>query len=293
MLASARRRPVRWIAALALTATAGFTPVLSVTTADAASTDACGVKLAKASGGTWTCSFVDNFSGTALDTKKWTVMDTATYGFYLGDTCFIKGQGLKLSQGQLKMTTVRKAPFTCKTPGGSFQTQNLGAGLATAGKFSQAYGRFEARMKLPAYTGPGLHGGYWLNPQEMAYGAWPASGEIDVAEWFSAWADNMYPSLHYSGSSLQKDTAFNCAAGRVGAFHTYSVEWVSTKMDFIYDGKLCFSRTWEPTVQIAPQPFDKAFYNTLTWGAAGGVDPATDTTDFPATLTVDYVKSWY
>src|SRR5436189_1475671 len=121
MLASARRRPARWIAAIALTATAGFAPVISASTAGAASTDACGVKLAKASGGTWTCSFVDDFAGTRLDTNKWTVMDTATYGFYLGDTCFVKGQGLKVNRGQLDLTVSRKAPFACKTPWGQFQ----------------------------------------------------------------------------------------------------------------------------------------------------------------------------
>jgi beta-glucanase (GH16 family) len=268
--------------------------VISASTADAAATDACGVKLAKASGGTWTCSFVDNFSGTALDTTKWTAMDTSLIGFSLGDTCFVKDKGYRVRSGSLELIASRQDPFYCKTPWGGFTTQNIGGAIATAGKFSQTYGRFEARMKLPDYTGVSLHGGYWLNPQENKYGAWPASGEIDVAEWFSAFADKMYPSLHYVGSTLLTDTRFDCAAGAPGAFHTYAVEWSATKMDFVYDGKLCFSRSWVPVGQVAPQPFDQAFYHALVWGATvDGVDLLSDTTQYPASLKVDYVKTWY
>jgi len=295
MLASARRRPVRWIAALAMTATAGLAPVMTTSSADAAfSSDACGTKIAKANGGTWTCSFVDNFSGTSLDTTKWTAMDTSLIGFSLGDTCFIKDKGYKVGSGHLDLIAYREQPLTCKTPWGAFQTQNIGGAIATANKFSQTYGRFEARIKLPVYTGVSLHGGYWLNPQDMAYGAWPASGEIDVAEWFSAFANSMYPSLHYTGSTMLTDTAYTCSAGQAGVYHTYTVEWSATKMDFIYDGVPCFTRSWTPLLQTAPQPFDKPFYHALVWGATvDGVDLLTDSTVYPATMSVDYVKTWY
>ena len=33
--------------------------------------DACGPRQAKAGGGTWSCTFVDNFDGTTLNRAKW------------------------------------------------------------------------------------------------------------------------------------------------------------------------------------------------------------------------------
>lgn len=293
MFTAARRRPVRWFAAIALTATAGIAPVVTSSSASAAfNSDACGVKLAKSTGGTWKCSFVDDFDGTKLDTTKWTAMDTAAIGWYKGDTCFLKDQGYRVRSGRLELIASERAPFFCKTPSGGFTTEHVGGGIATAGKFAQTFGRFEARMKFPTFNGTGLHGGFWMNPQKPTYGAWPASGEVDVAEWFSVWADKMYPSLHYSGST-NEDTAWNCSAGTAGAFHTYGVEWSATVMNFYYDNKLCFSRSWTPTGLTAPQPFDQPFYNVLTWGSGMGQNAADDSTLFPSSLTVDYVKTWY
>lgn len=292
MLTSARR-PVRWIAAIALTATAALVPVVMASTADGAyNSDACGTKLTKSTGGSWNCSFVDNFDGIKLDTTKWTAMDTSVVGWYKGDTCFLKDQGYRVRSGKLELVASERAPFTCQTPSGGFTTQHVGGAIASAGKFSQTYGRFEARMKFPTFKGTGLHGGFWMNPQKPIYGAWPNSGEIDVAEWFSVWADNMYPSLHYSGST-NADTAWNCSAGTLGSFHNYAVEWSPTVMNFYYDSKLCFSRSWTPTGLVAPQPFDQPFYPSLTWGAGVGADAADDATLFPSSLTVDYVKAWY
>jgi beta-glucanase (GH16 family) len=293
MLISARRRPVRWIAAIALMASAAVVPVATASTAGAAFTsDACGTMLAKSTGGTWTCSFVDNFDGTKLDTNKWTAMDTSVIGWYKGDTCFLKDQGYRVRAGKLELVASKRAPFTCTTPTGGFTTQHVGGAIASAGKFSQTYGRFEARMKFPNFKGAGLHGGFWMNPQKPVYGVWPASGEIDVAEWFSVWADRMYPSLHYSGRT-NADTAWDCSSGTLGQFHQYAVEWKPTVMNFFYDGKLCFSRSWDPVGLTAPQPFDQPFYNVLTWGAGTSFDAPDANTVFPSTLTVDYVKTWY
>ena len=47
-------------------------------------------------------------------------------------------------------------------------------------------------------------------PQTSAYGGWPNSGEIDVAEWFSVAPDNVYPSVHYQGEDVAKSVGYNC-----------------------------------------------------------------------------------
>ncbi len=48
------------------------------------------------------------------------------------------------------------------------------------GKAAWLYGRFSVRAKLP--KGRGLWPAIWMLPQEMAYGMWAASGEIDIME---------------------------------------------------------------------------------------------------------------
>lgn len=253
--------------------------------------DACGTLLPKSSGGNWSCSFVDNFDGSSLDTNKWVAQNTALSGFFVGSTCFLPGEGYAVGSGELRLTLTKRAPFDCKTPWGSVPAEYVGGAVSTYSKFSQTYGRFEARMKFPSYTGAGLHGGFWMNPQVRTYGAWPASGEIDVAEWFSGLADKAYPSLHYTGRTTA-DTGWNCSIGAADVFHTFAVEWFSTHMDFYYDGKLCFSRSWYPTDVTPPAPFDHAFLPSLLAVAGQGWNAPTAETPTTATTTVDYVKVW-
>lgn len=281
------RRSSRRVATLSLLSTLAVVPT-AVTTAESASaaTDACGTVLAKPGGGTWSCSFVDNFDGRGLNTSKWVVGNTSTTGFTIGSTCFVPGQGVNVSWGTLQLTVTKKSPFQCKTPVGSLTTTFTGGGVSTWGKFAQTYGRFEARMKFPSRKTEGLHSNFWMNPKQLAYGVWPASGEIDVAEWFSRVADHLYPSLHYTGRTTA-DTGWNCVVGSVDTFHTYAVEWSATRMDFIYDGQLCYSRTWAPTDLVAPAPFDQPFTVALVAGAGSGFDTARTSTTY-----VDYVKAW-
>ena len=49
--------------------------------------------------------------------------------------------------------------------------------------FSQTYGKWEVRAKLPDLQTRGLQETLWLWPDnDIKYGAWPGSGEIDFAE---------------------------------------------------------------------------------------------------------------
>ena len=295
MIVNALRLSGRRVAALSLLATAAVLPV-ATGAADAATAsttyDACGSMLVKANGDAWSCSFVDNFDGKSLDTTKWVAQNSSLSSFMMGQTCFVPNKGYAVRNGALLLTVQRQPnKFNCKTPWGTFDTSYTGGAVSTYGKFSQAYGRFEARLKYPSYTGAGLHGGFWMNPQDKAYGTWPASGEIDVAEWFSGVPNKVFPTLHYSGSTMA-DTGWNCNVQYTDQFHTYAVDWSPTKMDFIYDGQICFTRSWAPTNVAAPAPFDKPFTASLLASAGQGSNAPTASTPFPSTTTVDYVKIW-
>ncbi len=289
-ITAALRRPAGLLASLLLVGALGVLPGWSSESADAATTDACGALIPKADGGHWDCSFVDNFTGTTLDTTKWVVADSSVSGFYMNGSCF-NGDGYSQGGGYLRLTVVRQLQ-TCTTPLGALPTSYRGAGVSTFGKFSQTYGRFEARMKFPSYRDAGYHGAFWMNPQNRDYGVWPGSGEIDVAEWFSDTPDNVYPSLHYTGSVGLLDTKWDCTVRRPDLFHTYTVEWSASGMDFSFDGVPCFHREWQALDLAKPAPFDKPFTVALTAASGGATNAPTPLTPFPATFVADYVKVW-
>jgi beta-glucanase (GH16 family) len=265
--------------------------------AAAAGSDACGSLLPKAEGGTWQCTFVDGFDGRSLDTTKWLVGDTTWSGFQVGSTCLRDSdRNVTVRGGELRLTARRESrPFTCQSPSGAFTTSYTGGHLATRGRFAQTYGRFEVRAKYPASQVPGLHAGFWMYPERMTYGAWPASGEIDVAEWWSNDPDLVLPSLHYPGRDFWADSGWHCNVPDVSVFHTYAVEWTAAEMRFLIDGKLCYRRSWAPdSPLVAPQPFDHPFNLVLTMavGPASGSNAVTGATELPASYVVDYVKAW-
>lgn len=262
-----------------------------------APSDACGVQPERAEGGYYACTFRDDFDGAALDRSKWMVQETRISGMYGGSQgCYVDNdRTVGVSSGLLRLTsTILPEQFLCKSPYGSWMTNAEVSTVATRSMFTQAYGRFEARIKMPAESGiAGSHSAFWLYPQDQAYGRWPASGEVDIAEWFSGLPANVYPSVHYAGENTSLSSGYSCKMPTSStAFHDYAVEWTPSIMRFYYDGTLCYSHSWTPTGMTAPQPFDKPFYVVLTqvwglgWNARAAGMPDT------STLLVDWVKAW-
>lgn len=261
----------------------------------------CGATIYKAGGAAWKCTFADEFSGTSLDTSKWVPQETATNGYTSGEGCVVNSpDNVSSSNGTLKLT-VRKeaAPFTCKSPLGNFTTQYSAGGVMSYGKFSQTYGRFEFRAKFPGTQVPGVQTALWLYPTSASYGAWPASGEIDVAEYYSQYPDRAIPYLHYNTpSSLSSDTTgvtnWYCTMIDPSVFHTYVAEWTSKGIKISYDGTTCIDHVWNPSLPLlAPKPFDKPFAIIMTQvlGIATNAFDAS-TTPLPATSEVDWVHVW-
>lgn len=266
------------------------TPVVE----DAPAPDDCGARPAKRDGGHWECSFHDDFSGTELDTSKWLVQATSFSGMTSGNSdCYLGGDvGIEVGSGVLQLTSERLlTSFTCRSPFGDFTASSTAATVATRDRFAQTYGRFAFRAKFPARV-DGSHAALWLYPQKHTYGAWPHSGEIDVAEWFGSRPENVYPSAHYTGEVAAHSSGWDCAMPTASTeFHTYVLEWTPTLMRVEYDGKQCWSHVWTPTGLSAPAPFDKPFYLVLTqaWGWLWN-SPVGDTRS--STLSVDWVRAW-
>lgn len=302
MRLSLGRTSLALVVALAATTVCG-TPALAARSATTTTTtvpNCGGTTLAKAGGGTWQCTFDDEFDGTALDGTKWIAQQTANSGYANGPTaCYVDSpNNISVSSGTLRLTARKEAaPFACQYPGGSFTTQYTSGMVSTWGRFAQAYGRFEIRAKVPGTAVKGLQESLWLWPANPTkYGAsWPASGEIDVAEMYSLYNDRAIPYIHYNAKSIDPNvTNTSCMISDLTAFHSYAVEWTPLSIKVIYDGTTCLTDYWDPASPLVkPQPFDQPFIVALT--QALGIYPNTfdpATTPLPATTTVDYVRVW-
>ena len=222
---------------------------------------------------------------------------TAASGFHSGPECFVDSpNNTSVANGVLTLTVRKEAtPFTCASPSGAYTTQYTSEQVATYGTFAQAYGRFEVRAKVPNTPIPGLQESFWLWPQnQVKYGAWPLSGEIDIAEMYSWVNDRAIPFVHYNNYLDPNVTNNYCMIADLGQFHTYAVEWTPQSLTIIYDGQTCLVDNWNPMApQVKPAPFDQPFIVALTQllGVQNNAfDPTT--TPLPASTQVDYVRVW-
>jgi beta-glucanase (GH16 family) len=208
--------------------------------------------------------------------------------------CYVDSpRNLWVEDGAAHVTArIESQPFTCPNPYGPYASQVSVAALTTATKFAQAYGRFEFRARFPDSTAPGLHSALWLYPARHHYGRWPRSGEIDVAEWWSARPTYVIPSVHYQGEPAPHSSGL-CTMADPWNWHRYAVEWTASYMRFLHDGVECFRHSWTPDPPlVSPQPFDQPFYIVLTQAFGSEWNAVTAATPRVATLEVDWVRAW-
>jgi beta-glucanase (GH16 family) len=295
------RRVLAFLAAAAVAAVLA-NPIAQVGPADAAkgggsrttTSPDCGPAISKSTGGQWVCTFVDNFSGSALDSTKWVPFTTKSSGVITTECRVSSSRNITVAGGVLRLTVRKESKaIKCATPTGSYNTSYTGGNVTSQGKFAQAYGRFEIRAAFPGTTVKGLHSGLWLWPRYFAYAE--HSGEIDIAEYRTGHAGYVVPYVHYTSATPDPNRTNNwCAVSRPQDFHTYVLEWNTQTLTISYDGKVCIVDNWQPaSPMIKPQPFDRPFFLNLTHSLglyANAFDPAI--TPLPSTMQVDYVRVW-
>jgi beta-glucanase (GH16 family) len=278
----------------------------------AAATKPCGGEslASKPTGGAWTCTFDDEFDATtgdasALKTAWWTPQVTATSAFTTGpsgsEACYVNSpNNISVSAGALHLTARREAaPFTCAS---SFRTQYTSGMVSTYTGFNQAYGRFEVRALLPQTTASGLQETLWLWPvNDVKYGAWPGSGELDFSEFYSQYASLDVPYIHYDydpstinvATHTNTVTATNCAIS-LSQYNDYAVVWTPGSFTITINGKTCLVDNYRANGGLTgAQPFDQPFFVALTQALGVGTNAFNpSTTPLPATTSVDYVRVW-
>ncbi len=161
------------------------------------------------------------------------------------------------------------------------------ASITTDGKHSWKYGKIEARIKLP--EGQGLWPAFWMLGQNIHEVGWPRCGEIDVMEHINN-GKILYGTLHWhnekhvsSGSNTPCD---------VTMYHNYAVEWDSLSVKWYLDGIQYHEVSIADSLN-STEEFHLPHYIILNL-AIGGDWPKNpdETTLFPDTVFVDYVRVW-
>jgi beta-glucanase (GH16 family) len=164
------------------------------------------------------------------------------------------------------------------------------ARILTKGKFEQAYGRFEARIKMP--WGQGLWPAFWLIGADIDTNPWPQCGEIDIMEFRGQDPTITYSAVHgpgYSGGQFV-GKSYDLLNDRFDTgFHLFGIEWGQDYINFYVDDVLFDQIT--PEDVPGEWVYDHPFYIIMNVAVGGNFvgSPNTDTV-FPQTMLVDYVR---
>ncbi|MFF1460530.1 family 16 glycosylhydrolase [Streptomyces sp. NPDC058330] len=240
---------------------------------------------------TWADEF-DGAAGSAPDASRWT-LETGGSGngnnelqYYTDSTHNAALDG----DGHLVITARENTDPALRCWYGDCRYTS--ARLNTARSFTQAYGRYEARIKVP--RGQGVWPAFWMLGDDLGSAGWPASGEIDIMENVGHEPDTVHGTLHgpgYSGGggitasyTLPDGTAF------ADDFHTFAVDWSPQAITWSVDGHDYRTRT-PADVNGSKWVFDHPFFIILNLAVGGDWPGSPDgSTSFPQTMTVDYVR---
>lgn len=189
-------------------------------------------------------------------------------------------QNVVIEDGVLRITAVKA--------GNSFTS----ARIKTQGLFDQAYGRFEARIKLP--WGPGIWPAFWMLGADIETVPWPQCGEIDIMEYRGQQPNIIHGTVHgpgYSGgASITKSYGFENDRFDVD-YHVFAIEWGEDFIQYFVDDVLY--QVIGPDDVTGEWVFDHPFFMILNLAVGGDyVGFPTSETPFPQTMYVDYVRAY-
>ncbi|HEV8074361.1 MAG TPA: glycoside hydrolase family 16 protein, partial [Candidatus Acidoferrum sp.] len=164
-------RAIGWLALL-LACAGGAAAIFA-----AAGTGTTGA-LAQSSNANWVLTWSDEFDapdGSAPDPKKWTV-ETGGGGWGNNELEYYTARRMnsRVEKGNLVIEALQEK-FT--GPDGVAR-EYTSARLKTGKLFTQKYGKFEARIRIP--KGQGMWPAFWMLGDDISTAGWPACGEIDI-----------------------------------------------------------------------------------------------------------------
>jgi beta-glucanase (GH16 family) len=249
-------------------------------------------KTLQTAGGSWTLTWSDEFNGpngSAPDPSNWTFV-TGGNGWGNDELEYYtaRPENAHVEDGNLVITALKEDYADAKGVTRNYTS----ARLQTMGKFSQAYGRFEARIKIP--YGQGIWPAFWMLGADMPTAHWPGAGEIDIMENIGREPATVHGTIHgpgYSGSH-GIGAPYSLPSGRFADdYHVFAIEWEPNQIRFYVDDHLYETRTPADLPPGTKWVYDHPFYILLNCAVGGrwpGNPDATST--FPQKMLIDYVR---
>jgi len=172
----------------------------------------------------WRLTFDDEFTGSTLDTHKWTC-SVGTFPRHEEPLQYFLPSDVSVGQGHLRITSEQDSRHGLPFTSGEIHTQD---------KFCQLYGRLETRCRFPKT--PGAWSAVYLLPADDE---WPP--EIDVAEFIGRDPGEVYLTNHWKddyGQHQQVNRNWSDPTVDWGRWHTYAVEWEPDSIRWYIDNVL-------------------------------------------------------
>lgn len=218
-------------------------------------------------------SWADEFDGTKLDATKW----QTSYAPKVhplgcnGEMQVYVPENVEVRDGKLFL----RAEHVSRE--GLPYTSGM---VASHDKFSQRYGWFETRARLP--HGRGLWPAFWMLPQSRQ---WPP--EIDIVEHKGSLLNHVWLTVHRPQPNtwrpLSSGIEWKSGPDFTADFHTFAVDWRPDRVVWYVDG--IERHRWQGDADFGPM------YVILNLAVGGEWDGKPDAdTPFPSAMEVDYVR---
>jgi len=237
--------------------------------------------------GDWVQTFNDNFDGAALNSNYW----SASANYHIpGQLQTYTMDNVLVGTGGLKIVCEKRSGPTTANDG----TYTSGA-IESYGKWTQLYGYFEARIKLP--NARGLWPAFWMMPDRGVSAGTnhvrkdTANGgmEIDIMEQLAEWGAGRYSiATHWDGYGEDhkkwgnKSTYYGPTED---GWHNWGVLWEPGKLTWYCDG--IEKAEWvNDRVGAVPE------YLILNVQIGGWATSNVDDASLPQSMQVAYVRVW-
>jgi beta-glucanase (GH16 family) len=238
--------------------------------------------------GEWKQTLVEEFNGPALNTSVWTIY----HPNYWDKQAHFSKANVILGGGVARLRFEKKQGHENDDPAKP-ETDWATGFLTTTHKWTQRYGYFECRLKLP--KAPGMWPAFWMMPDRG-----PAAGaaredtrdggmEFDILEYLSRYGPFRYNiACHWDG--YEKDHRSN-GTDRIyvqpdkEGFYTAGLLWEPGRATFYCNGT-AIAKWEDPRVASVPE----YILFTAVSGGWGGNDLTGE--GLPDDLVIDYVRAW-
>lgn len=238
----------------------------------------------------WRLVFRDEFDGDRLATRRWndchwwavdggcTIMTNNELQWYRPGNVSVANGRLRLQAREepIEVPDGRSFPYTS----GMVTTGPAYALEGRPVKRAFTYGYVEARLRVPSDTG--LWPAFWMLPADEE-----SEPEIDILETIDDRTTAARFHFHYQDGADERSLGHTFRGPDLAAgWHRVAVDWRPGRVTWIVDGRA----RWEVTGEAVP---DEPMYLVLNLAVGGDYpDPPDETTTFPATFKVDWVRVW-